>query len=656
MRKPLVLTLCWLLFATLLVSLSAIRAGAAATISLHSNKSTLLADGKQQAELFVTVQGGLGSNAEVTFTTTKGTLRESRVRVFGGSAHTTLTSAPIAGVADVTAFVNGTAASNTIHIEFTDDPEATFEGNNYILITGKGYLAYSANDKIIEAEGKDSGAHLAFRNYDLTADRIQLECNDAANIRASGNVTLKRGKDVVHATKLHYSLSSEEGQAIGELDGKTQPIVVSGTHLLTKADTTPTPSSRYQYAELSVKLIITARSITYFPGDRLQFRAPNFFQDQAKILTLPYYELGINSEELFSDHFVSVGTNGFGLELPFYYNLSPRGSGIVYLRHGQQVGRSYFATNPGWAVDVIQGYSSEGDKRVEGAYGFTGLLSSDWGFRWTHNQDFHNNLQGAMYVDFPHHDSVYANTSLSKQTQTMRFGMNLTEGQSFTSDGENTFHNDAYAETLPHRLLGSKDVQYVFGGSFNTSRLSSHLTTEPGISDTSEQVTMRAFTRPLQINTRTTLTNSVTFGHLWNGPTNTGLLGLATMSLDHTFAGGGSMNLTYDYLTRPQSTLDTGGKHRLSLNYNVANTKKFQMSVFGSTFLDTADTSVLADAAYRLNSNWRILTAATLQRFEGQSYSDLEFTLGRRIGARELQLTYSTFNHRISFDLTATRF
>ena len=655
MRTRFVLPLYCLLLTTLFACMTTLTAHAVTTISLHANKSALLADGKQQAELFVTVQGNVVSNSEVTFTTTKGTLRESRVRFFGGSAHTTLTSAPIAGYADVTAFVNG-AASNTLRIEFTDDPEATFEGNNYILITGKGYLAYSANDKIIEAEGRDGGAHLSFRNYDLTADRIQLECNDVANIRATGNITLKRGKDVVHATKLHYSLQSEEGQAIGELDGKIQPITVTGAHLLAKADPAPAPSSRYIYPELSVKLIITARSITYFPGDRLQFRAPNFFQDQAKILTLPYYEIGLNSDELFSDHFVSVGTNGFGLEVPFYYNLSPRGSGIAYLRHGQQIGRSYFATDPGWAVDVIQGYNSQGDKHVEGAYGFTGLLRGDWGFRWTHNQEFDPTTQGSMYIDFPHHDSVYANTSLSKQTNTMRFGINATEGQSFTSDGENTFHNDAYAETLPHKLFGSKDVQYVFGGSFNTSRLTSHLTTQPDVNDTSEQLTMRAFTRPLKLDTRTTLTNSFTFGQLWNGRANTGLLGLATMSLDHTVKGGGSINLTYDYLTRPQSSLDTGGKHRMSLNFNVANTKKFQMSIFGSTFLDAQDTSVLADAAYRLNNDWRLLTSATLQRFEGQSYSDLEFTLGRRIGARELQLTYSTFNHRISFDLTATRF
>ena len=80
------------------------------------------------------------------------------------------------------------------------------------------------------------------------------------------------------------------------------------------------------------------------------------------------------------------------------------------------------------------------------------------------------------------------------------------------------------------------------------------------------------------------------------------------------------------------------------------------MSLFGTTYLDSQNASFLADAAYRLNKDWRVLTSATLQTMPGQNFSDLEFTLGRRIGAREVQLTYSTFNHRLSFDLTATRF
>ena len=648
--------LCWLAALMLLAALNVNNAHAAPAVSLRASKSTLLADGKQQTELFVNLQGaGLTNSVEVTFTTTKGTLRDTHVRAYGGVAHTTLTSSPVVGIAEITAFIPG-AVSNTVSIEFTDDPEATFEGNNYMLITAKGYLAYSATDKVIEAQGKDGGTRLTFRNFELTADRLRLECNDHANIRASGNVTFRRGKNVIHGLKLNFSLANNEGQAIAEIDGKLQAVKVGGSHLTLTPDALPAPSSRYIFPDLQIKLVINANSITYFPGDRLQFHRARFFQDQAKILELPYYELALNSDQLFSDHFISVGTRGFGLDLPFYYNLTPTNSGIIDVHHGQQVGRSFFATNPGFGVDVMQGYSAQGDKRFEGAYGFTNLLSSNWDFRWQHSQLFGSNTQTSMYVDFPHHDSVFANTNISQQTKTLRYGLNVSESQAFTSDQSNTFHNDIYVETQPHRLLHSNDFNYVVSTSYSTSRFTAHDVASIPYHDTSEQVSFRAYTRPFKLDTRTTLTNSFSAGQLWDGPTNTGVLGLATLSLDHTLSGGGAINLTYDFATRPQHILDSGGKHRVSLAYNVTNNKHVQLSVFGSTYLDAADSSLFADAAYRLNKDWRILTQATIQRSQGQTYKDLEFTLGRRIGARELELTYSTYNKRISFDLTATHF
>lgn len=649
--------LCWLAAPALLAGTSALPAKAAQTVQLLATRYTLLADGKQQTTLTVNVQGtGLISNPEVIFNTTKGTLSAKSVRVLGGIAQTTLTSAPVAGIAEVTAFVTGGVVSNPIQIEFTDDPEATFEGNNYMLVTGKGYLAYSATDKIIEAQGKEGGAHLSFRNYDLTADRIRIECNDHANVRATGHVVLKRGKDVLKGFKLNFSLASNEGQAVAEVNDHLEPVKVEGQHLRTTHDDVPAPASRYAFPELQVKLIISATSITYFPGSRLQFKSAHFYQDQAQILALPYYELALNSEELFSDHFISVGTRGLGLDLPFYYNLTPRNSGIIDIHHGQQLGRSFFSVNQGFGVDVLQGYSSGGDSRYEGAYGFTNLLSNSWDFRWQHSAQLNPTTQASTFLNFPNHDSVLATTSLTQSTRTLRYGLNVSEGQTFTSDQSNSFHNDVYVETQPHRLFDSKVLNYVMTTNFSTTRLTSHDSAVTPFNDTSEQVALRAFTRPIKLDSRTSFTNSFSAGQLWDGPTNTGILGLATMSLDRTLSGGGVVNLTYDFATRPLHTIDPGGHHRVSLNYSIANNKHVQLTLFGSTFLDANNTSLLADAAYRINKDWRLLTVATVQQYNSTRYTDLEFSIGRRIGAREFQLTYSTYNRRFSFDLTATRF
>ena len=80
------------------------------------------------------------------------------------------------------------------------------------------------------------------------------------------------------------------------------------------------------------------------------------------------------------------------------------------------------------------------------------------------------------------------------------------------------------------------------------------------------------------------------------------------------------------------------------------------MGIFGTAYLDSTDSSIFGDLIYKLDDRWRVLGGLTWQRFSTDSYRDLQVTLGRRIGARELQLTYSTFLHKVSLDFTATRF
>jgi hypothetical protein len=651
---------CLLILPLLLACLPAARAGGGPYIvALRATRGTLLADGKQTTDLIADVRdsGGhpAGNGVLVQFQTTAGRLSESQAVTLGGVARVRLTSAPIAGVAHVTAFVSG-GVSPPIDIVFTDDPEATFQGNNYLQVTGTSYLSYSATDRVIEATGKNGGARITYRNIELTADSLQLRCDDLI-LRAHNNITIKRAGHVLHATRLYYSLQNGQGFALAEINSVLQPVQINGETLHMEPSKAPMPSSYEMFPTLQIKLVIVARSIVYFPNDRLQFTHPKFYQDQVQIMSLPYYELSLNSIELFSDQFVSIGTSGFGLELPFYFGLSPTSRSVVYLRHQQQVGRSYYATVPGWGIDVIHGYSSQGDQRYEGAFGFTGLTSSAWDFRWTHSQEFNEASQGSFYLDFPNHDSVYSSVSFAQQLHYYRWGANVGAGQSFTGGGGPNLQNDMYMETLPHRFGPVNGMMYTLGGTLSGQTYSYSDPSVGAQSGVSQGLNIRAFNRPLTLNTRTTLTDSFTLGQQWNSYGGTGLVGMATLSLDHTLPRAlGAVNLTYDFVNRPPGSQSVSGKHRISLTYAVAASKRFEATLFGSAFLDSRDSSLLGDMIYRLDRNWRLIGTVTLQRFEGDSYNDIEFTLGRRIGAREIQLTYSTYLHRISIDFTATRF
>ncbi|HLV81185.1 MAG TPA: invasin domain 3-containing protein, partial [Chthonomonadaceae bacterium] len=518
------------------------------TIVLRATRTALLADGKQSTDLIAEVRDSSGRPAgtgiQVQFQTTAGTLSSPTAETFGGVARARLTSASVPGVAHVTAFTSG-GVSTTLDILFSNDPADTFAGNNYILVTGKGYLSYSAMDRAIEAFGKDGGARLTYRNLELTADHLILHC-DSNIVRAHDNVILRRGRNVFHATRLYYSLQSNQGYAVSEYQGKLTTVIVSGQTLHVEPSPTPIPGSYLVMPDLQTKLIVVARSITYFPNDRLLFRRPRFFQNSLQVLSLPYYEMPLHSEELFTDQFFSLGTSGFGLELPLYYNLTPSSTGIFYIRHQQQLGPGYYDTQPGWSLDLVQSYSNTGaSAQYEGAFGFTGLNRADWGFQWMHNQEFNPATQGSLYLDFPNHNSIISSASLNQQLRTFRWGANLAGGETFTGLFNANYRGDFYAETNPQHLARAKNLMYTLGTTFTTGSTLSGDPTIGAFHQTAETINLRAFTSPLKLNPRTTLNSSFTIGPTWGTGGATGLTALTTLSLDHRIPHGGALNMTY---------------------------------------------------------------------------------------------------------------
>lgn len=650
---------------SLLLSLSLLLVGllfeqaafAIGAISLRATPSVLLADGTSVSTIVAEVTDSSGrpatSSVEVQFQTDLGTLSQANVRVVGGSARVRLTSARIVGVANIRAFAPSLGAAATTTVAFTDDPTALFQGNQFMQISGTSYLAYSVNDQVVEAQGKSGGARLVYRNLDIIADKMQLQCKDM--ILRAHECIIKRGKTEIKASRLYYNLASNQGYGIAELEGKLQTVSLNGETLRLDPHGA-IPANYFAFPNLQIKLVIVARSITYFPNDRLQFRRPKFYQDQAQILSLPYYEVPLNSQELFSDQFVSVGTNGLGLVLPFYYNMTPNETGTLYLRHQQQLGRSYYGNRPGWSIDVFQDYMRQGNQRVEGSYGFTGLTRSDWGFRWTHSQEFNANSSAVFNVDFPQHQSVIGTTNFNQQGKQFRWGLNFIGGQTLAGLNETTWRNDLFWETNPKSLARSKDYTYTVGTNFSTGRTISGDPLIGKLSQTTQEINFNAYSRAFALNKRTSLINQFSLGQVWGDKGATGTSSRATLRLEHILPGGNSFNIIYDYLSQPSGYTLASGQHRLSLAFNVINSKRFYADIYGSAYLDSSDASVIGNMFYSLGKGWRVIGGITLQRFGDSSFRDLQLTVGRQIGARELQFTYSTLTKRFSLDLTATRF
>jgi hypothetical protein len=72
--------------------------------------------------------------------------------------------------------------------------------------------------------------------------------------------------------------------------------------------------------------------------------------------------------------------------------------------------------------------------------------------------------------------------------------------------------------------------------------------------------------------------------------------------------------------------------------------------------LDSGVTSLLADLSYNFARRWHLSALATIQSFTTGSYRDFQFGIARSIGGRDLLFSYSTYSHRVFFDLQASRF
>lgn len=640
---------------------------AQATINLSATRPAVLNDGKDSTDIIAEVRDSSGKLAPdgttVNFTTTLGQFGSSSAQpTRAGSARIQLRSQQ-KGTASVMATVLG--GTQKLDIVFTDDREETFVGNGYATVQSNNSNIYSAVDRVVEAMGRPRpdpsvgfpGAQLNYRNILIYAEQLQLDCT-TNSVKAIGNIVLRCGSKRLNCGRLSYQLSTGNGVAIAEVDNHLRPVRLKGRDMkiepivVTDPNAVAIPPGEFEMKDLSKSnLIISSREILVFPGEKLQFKRPRFYQDGQFLVSMPYYSVALYSTQLFSDQFVSVGTNGLGLDLPLYYNMTPGSTGFASIRHGNQTGPGVLSQRTGWSLDLTQQYYSLGGAgRYNGQFGLTGMNRTDWGVRWNHSQEFTADTRGTFFVDFPQHRSMFLSTNLNKQMGAYYIGLNLSGNRNLAGISTNAFTGDFYLETVP-KQLGKTGYTYAVGG---TTGYSLSQTGDLHNRAMTEGIQTRFFSKPLSLDKSTTITNYLTVGHLWSNQGNSGNTMIASLAANKTFKGA-NLQLTYDYTKQPLFVAE-GGNHRVTANFLASAGTKWNVYLLGSTLLDGPNSSMLGELNYMFAPRWRMLFSATAQKFSTGNYQDFELGLGRNIGGREVVLSYGTFTHRWYFDLQASRF
>lgn len=647
-----------------LVLVSGLAHAGIPTIVLKSTRAAALNDGRDFHEITAEVRDNSGAfvpdGTNVTFQSTLGQFvgGATTVGTKFGSARIRLISLQ-KGTANVTASVIGGGFQQT-QLVFTDDTAETFQGNIFVMFQGTAVTAYYPGIRFLEASGRTTGeqtsglpgASLVFRNIQIFADTIQMDCNTNI-VKARGHVRIIKGGKRLEASRLFFPLMSGDGFAITAVGRRLTPVHVKGSDLSTDVPPNGVAPQFFEMEDLAQHpQVVLARQIRLFPGDKLQFVRPKFFQEGQQILSMPYYSMALFSSTLIQEQMLSVGSNGLGVDVPLYFDMSPVSMGRFQIRHGEQNGRSAFATRPGWSLDMIQAYNSNGgDHRYAGEFNITGITNSDWGVRWNHSHELNQNTMSSLYLDVPQHRALFGQANLTHQWNNLRFMANISGNRSINGLSASGEEADFSVGTMPKKIAGTPYMM-----SLNADANMLH-TKSLGFTNsvTSQSMNMQLTSMALRLGKQTSLSNYMTFGNVWANEGRGGANVTSNLTLMHSFGPRASMQLAYDYQKQPLTLLGTGN-HKISTMLRISGGSKWDLFLFGSSMLDALNSTLVSDFNYSIAPRWHVNFSSTLQQFTTASYRDFSLGIARTVGGRDVVLSYSTFNHRFYFDLQANRF
>ncbi len=680
-----------LCLATGLITAARPAAAGQASITLASAPDVIYADGRSSTVVTATVQDSGGHAApdgtSVRFTTTLGTLTPDTASTTAGVARVSLTSVTTAGTARVTAAAFGSGlqgtSANAASVEFTADRESLFDKDaRWIRIDCPHYLVYSADSHIIEAQGKNRSAHLDYKALDITADALQVDLETQTVL--ARNAVLQRGRHTLRVSEIRYDLLN--GSGIGILADTAEAVTVTGLTLEAvqqPADAAQLPllSNPYRFVDLSAsRVVVSARAITADPTSQIQFRRATIYSDGRKLLSVMYHVMPMNTDQIFGQQLVGVGSAGIFVNVPFYYNVTTHSRGTIYLRNSAvsgaslgstlSSGQTFFgnqAARHGMALDLEQSYDV--GRTGSGQLLISGITRSEWGAQWNHTQRLDDKTSSYFLVDYPQHRSLYAASNVSREFSGFSLNVNASGSRDPGNGGysASSMTLNTYLQTTP-KAIAHTPLNYTTDLGIQQGRLveNSPQTGQVVTPVSTTSAAVRLFTAPVRLDKRTQFTDSVSVGEAFGGARHSFAPTVAAnLGLTRTFRKADFLSLNYSFSYDPllsqlgtsssglnplQALLQSTTQHRLTATYSASLAPRLSMSFSGSYGLPLNDRSLFSSASYRINQDWGIGLAASFEHYLTDSYQDVEYSVSRRVLGRDLTFYYSTRTKKINFD------
>lgn len=652
------------------------------SIQLSASRQVIQSDGKSVATISAVVRDSSGNlvpdDTEIRFSASLGIIEESAY-TSSGVARVKITSSQIAGKAIITATWIEASAVSQMEMIFSEDYDASAR-KDYFTIKADHYMVYAIDMRVMFATG---GAVLKMNDITVKAHTIQVDLLEnkiiAKGLGRDKPVQLTYCDDSITCELfsidtfgyMAYMISAERGglETVRFVDKKID---------ISKPDNIFLPEMFDMFDTDQSVLHVQSKQAIVYPGNKIYFKNAGIAPGRKKMFSLPNYLLSLTGTQADGSQYLGYGSSGLTLSLPYHYSLTPSSNGSIMLKYGERSSWSEYGQVPGWFVDIKQDYIS---KNSQGSLVFNDVVSSDWGVRYSHNQELGSKTNANFYFDYPAHKDLYGTLNLSKSFSGFSMNIDL-DGNHDRYD--NTSTSSTFSLQTKSAKIRKTNISFNVSGSVSKSRREWGYDNQQKYTvDTSTQrISTNLATTPISLSKNIKLRSSLGLGYQWQDSTNnqletTGLTTIGSSVLDWKLSKNNKMQLSYRYIQRPSYTrsfkdgkmVDTKpARQSISANWRFGKPDKWIMSIYGIKGLDYPNMSLFGTLNYRINSQWRLGVRATSNLYKHRvyangnfvehtnSYDDVELVLGKKFGDQEIAAVWSKSDGRILFELGSGAF
>ena len=649
----------------LLFSLPAASNAQRSVLDLTADRSIARADGRSNVVLSARVFVGGQPAADgtiVRFASSGGRFDQDEITTRGGIARVSLIAPNTVGQVKVTATVIGgsNAVPASVTVDFVDD--ATFKlqvTSTWLTVKSDSELVYAVNAgstgrRLLGGYSENglvsaSNGAIIIRGTALQVDVV------SGNVVAAGNVRVSSGSADTSAKRVSWSpirrllLAELESGAIVSLD----PL-----SLLAKPVSQGVGADAFNIVDQStadVSVVSSEVSLELGGDFNLLFKHARLLVDGQTLAVLPLHRMTVYQRTLFRDQLLGFASTGLTVDVPYTYQASRSGTGVVHLRRGAQFGSSAVARRTGWGVDIEQHYRS---RLGNGTFQVLNVQDGRRGSRLQHSSRFGTRADASVFVDVPNGKDIYGSLQAGYQLPFARVGMFQTASRFVGSS--NVQIDQGFTDYRQQLSIESNPIQIGLAGWRAT--LSAVNTTQRTVASSSTTRSMadsygtRLIRAPQKIAPNWLYSQVVSLNYVEVvGLTGGGLATQSSSTFRTSLTPSSNFQWTYDYLQQPQlvtlTTVSTP-KHRLSFSYDWTAPSGGTVFVNSTQGLDVNQSSTSASVSMPLRKDWELRVNRIDSQLGLTRFRDTEFGIVKLVDGRAIGAYYSTTAKQLQVDFT----